>query len=124
MSASPAFTADQLDALLSAFNRHDVDGVMVHFADAAVMVAAAGKGGNGHAIEGAAAIRGFFAQRFANVPDLRWSPVSSFICGNRAATEWRVQSAAAGIDALGCDLWTFAGGKVLVKDTYLKQAAA
>ncbi len=118
------FTADMLNDLLSAFNRHDLDGVMQHFAENAIMVAASGANGNGQVIEGADAIRGFFAKRFESLADMRWTSVAEFVSGDRAVTEWRVQSPSAGIDALGCDLWTFRDGKVLVKDTYLKQVAA
>lgn len=118
------YSASMLDELLSAFNRHDLDGVMQHFAENAIMVSPSGANGNGRVIEGAKAIRSFFAQRFESWPDMRWESVAEFACGDRAVTEWRVRSPSAGIDVLGCDLWTFRDGKVVVKDIYLKQAEA
>lgn len=123
MASTNVLIAAILDDLKSAFNRHDAAGVLRHFASDARMIAPAGAGGDGHAIAGADAIHRFIAGRFAAVPDMQWTDLGTFVVGERALTEWRVRSAAAGIDMRGCDVWTFRDGKVLVKDTYLKQAA-
>jgi len=55
---------------------------------------------------------------------MRWEEMRHFIDGDRAASEWIVRGTKRQIgeklELLGCDLWTFRDGKVVVKDTYWK----
>ena len=54
---------------------------------------------------------------------MNWRHTSEFICGNRAVTEWhRTATLATGErqEWLGCDLYTFRRGLIVMKDTYIK----
>ena len=53
---APALTADDLKATFDAFNRHDIDAVMTHFADDCVFFTVAGDHEFGNRIEGKPAI--------------------------------------------------------------------
>jgi hypothetical protein len=51
---------------------------------------------------------------------------SEFICGNRAVTEWRrtaTLKTGERQEWLGCDLYTFRRGLIVMKDTYIKVVA-
>jgi ketosteroid isomerase-like protein len=77
----------------------------------------------GQSFKGKAAIRGYFAPLFAASSDAAWRHTSEFICGNRAVTEWH-RTATLGTgerqEWLGCDLYTFRRGLIVMKDTYIK----
>ena len=54
---------------------------------------------------------------------MKWRHTSEFICGNRAVTEWhRTATLRTGErqEWLGCDLYTFRRGLIVMKDTYIK----
>jgi len=60
---------------------------------------------------------------FALTGDVAWNHTSEFICGNRAVTEWhRTATLKTGAKQswLGCDLYTFRSGLIVMKDTYVK----
>lgn len=121
------FDLARLEQLMEAFNTHDLDGVMSAFAEDAQIFLASGRGIEGTCIRGKEAISQAFATRFASAPDLRWSEDVNWLCGNRAVSEWRLRGTTADgqvIDLRGCDLWTFAAGKVVRKDTFYKQVTA
>ena len=65
----------------------------------------------------------YFEPLFAATGDVAWKHTSEFICGNRAVTEWhRTATLASGEQQawLGCDLYTFRHGLIVMKDTYVK----
>ncbi len=73
--------------------------------------------------EGRAAILAAFKKRLSSQPNARWSDAESLFEGAHACTSRRViakdsSGTPRGID--GCDAWTFAGGKVTVKDAFYK----
>lgn len=119
-------TIELLDAIQGGFNRHDVDGILAHFADDCVWVMARGPDApEGRICRGKDEIGAVLRARYAVVPDMRWVEMQHFIDadGARAASEWRVQGTPTDgppIDWLGCDLWTFRDGLVVKKDTYWK----
>ena len=80
----------------------------------------------GQSFRGKVAIRGYFAPLFASTGDVAWRHTSEFICGNRAVTEWhRTATLRTGErqEWLGCDLYTFRRGLIVMKDTYIKVVA-
>ena len=62
-----------LEAITTAFDAHDLDGIMAHFADDAVFDGPRGTDPWGTRFVGAAEIREGFAARFAGIPDIRYT---------------------------------------------------
>ncbi|MCI0582539.1 MAG: nuclear transport factor 2 family protein [Chloroflexi bacterium] len=112
-----------LRAIAAAFDRHDLDAIMEHFADDAVFESPRGPDRWGRRFTGLAEIRGAFAARFAGIPDVRYTADEHFIDDDRGASEWRLTGTTTdgqSLDLQGCDLWAFRGDKVVRKDSYWK----
>jgi len=121
---STPLTMELLNEVIAAFNDHDADAVAGYFAQDGVMLSPAGKEPVGTTLKGPEVIKAALAKRFADSPDIRWTEGKSWIFGDKALSEWRVRGTApdgAIIDTIGCDLWEFADGKIVKKDTYYKQ---
>jgi len=118
-----AVSLELIDEITEAFNRHDVDAVMSHFADDGVFLLARGDKPWGRQLEGKAEIRAFLANRFAEIPDMHWETTSRWSVGNRAASEWIVRATLPSgekMEVAGCDLYQFRGNQMVRKDTYWK----
>ena len=112
-----------LKAIATAFDEHDLDGIMAHFADDAVFEGPRGTERWGTRFEGRAAVREAFAARFAGIPDVRYQEDDHFVDGQRGASEWTLRGTTIDGERLeirGCDLWTFKDGKVAKKDSFWK----
>ncbi|MEO7664466.1 MAG: nuclear transport factor 2 family protein [Candidatus Limnocylindrales bacterium] len=112
-----------LKAIATAFDTHDLDGIMAHFADDAVFEGPRGTEPWGTRFVGAAAVREAFAARFAGIPDVRYREDEHFVDGDRGASEWTLSGTMTDgqrIEVRGCDLWTFRDGLVVKKDSYWK----
>lgn len=112
-----------LKAIATAFDTHDLDGIMAHFADDAVFEGPRGSEAWGTRFVGAAAVREAFAGRFAGIPDVRYQDDEHFVDGDRGASEWTLSGTTTDgqrIEVRGCDLWTFRDGRVVKKDSYWK----
>ena len=118
-----SISMDQLNQIITAFNDHDLDGIMEWFADDGEFLLAKGTEPHGERFVGKPAIREILGIRFKSMPDIQWQDGQSWIMGDKALSEWRVTGAAptGRIDCLGCDLWEFRQGKIIKKDTYYKQ---
>lgn len=106
-----------------AFDTHDLDAIMRHFADDAVFEGPRGTERWGRRFVGANEIRAAFADRFAGIPDVRYQDDTHFVDGDRGASEWTLSGTTVDGDRLeirGCDLWTFRDGRVVKKDSYWK----
>ena len=88
---------DLIERYFDAFNRHDLEGVMACFDDKAVIVAS-----HGRRIEGAEAIRGYYASTFATFHDAKCTitslvgnegtgAVESMFTGTREGAEHAMQ---------------------------------
>ena len=112
-----------LKAIATAFDEHDLDGIMVHFADDAVFESPRGTDPWGTRVVGRDAVRDAFAGRFAGIPDVRYQQDRHFVDGDRGASEWTLSGTTTDgqrIEVRGCDLWTFRDGQVVMKDSYWK----
>ena len=119
-------TFERLHEIADAFARRDVEGIVNSFAEDGEFRNARGPDYWGQSFKGKAAIRSYFAPLFASTGDVTWRHTSEFICGNRAVTEWhRTATLATGgrQEWLGCDLYTFRRGLIVMKDTYIKVVA-
>jgi uncharacterized protein (TIGR02246 family) len=110
-------------AITKAFDDHDLDGILTHFAPDAVFEGPLGPEPYGQRWEGIDAIREGFAARFAGIPDVRYTNDAHFVDGDRGASEWTLSGTTTDghrIEVRGCDLWTFRDGKVVRKDSFWK----
>lgn len=116
-------TAQDLSETFDAFNRHDVDGVMTHFADDCVFYTVGGDEAYGTKIEGADAIAKAFSAVWAGMNDAHWDHHSHFVNGDRAVSEWTFSGTGADgmrVEAQGADLFTLRDGKIIVKQALRK----
>lgn len=112
-----------LKAITTAFDEHDLDGIMAHFADDAVFEGPRGAEPWGTRFVGREAIREAFAARFAGIPDIRYQHDEHFVDGDRGASEWTLSGTTVegqSIEVRGCDLWTIRDGKIVKKDSFWK----
>ena len=119
-------TEQDLADTFDAFNRHDVDGVMTHFADDCVFYTVGGDDAFGAKIEGASAIADAFSAVWAGMNDAHWDHHSHFVHGDRAVSEWTfsgTNSDGMRIEAQGADLFTLRNGKIIVKQALRKSRA-
>jgi steroid delta-isomerase-like uncharacterized protein len=119
-------TEDVLRAVLDAFNRHDLDGILEFFADDAVFESPRGPDPWGTRFVGKEAVRAGLAKRFAGIPDVHYGNDDHFLSadGRRGVSEWTLTGTTTDGDLLevrGCDVWTFEDGRITRKDSYWKR---
>ena len=108
-----------LEALLDAFNAHDIDAIMSFFTEDCVLDTP-----RGQRFLGKDQVRQGFQARFDGIPDIVYGDARHFTAGDRGVSEWTIRGtqAATGepIEVRGCDLFEFSGGKISRKDSYWK----
>lgn len=112
-----------LREILGAFNRHDLDAIMSYFADDCTFDMPRGSERWGKRFVGKDQVREGLASRFIGMPDVHYAEDRHFVCDNRGVSEWRLTgttASGASVDVRGCDLWEFADGTVVRKDSYWK----
>ena len=124
MSDAQAVTVELLEEICQAFNRHDVEAIVDYFAEDGEWLMARGpEHPHGRRCVGRREIGEVLAARFRVIPDMRWEDTRHWVVGNKAFSEWIVRGTTTEgerLDYLGCDLWEFARGKLVKKDTYWK----
>ena len=113
-----------LEAFAAAFNRHDTDALMSMMTEDCIFDASAGDAVCGTRFEGQDAVRAAFESVFAAFPDAQWNDDVHFLVGDRGVSEWRFTGTGADgkrTEVHGCDVFTFRGEKIHVKDSYRKQ---
>jgi steroid delta-isomerase-like uncharacterized protein len=119
----PEVTTDVLQAFADAWNRHDVDALMSFMTEDCVFESSAGADVCGTRYVGVEAVRGGFAEVWAIFPDAHWGNAHHFVIGDRGVSEWTFTGTRADgtrVEVHGCDLFTFRGGKILLKNSYRK----
>ena len=114
---------DMLREITAAFDAHDLDAILAHFADDAVFEGPRGKDPWGTRFVGREAVREGFAARFSGIPDVRYRDEGHFVDGDRGASEWTLSGTTTSgerIEVRGCDLWTIRDGKIVKKDAFWK----
>ena len=122
-----SLTADDLKDTFDAFNRHDIDGVMTHFAPDCVFDTIAGDEAHGTRITGRDAIAQAFTNTWTGIKDAQWADHRHFVAGDRGVSEWTFQGTnpdGSRIDAQGVDLFTIRDGKIVEKKAFRKQRPA
>lgn len=116
-------TPEVLQAFADAWNRHDVEALMSFMTDDCVFEASAGPDVCGTRYAGHASVRAGFAEVFATFADAHWGRARHFVHGERGVSEWTftgTRADGARVEVHGCDLFTFRGGKIAVKNSYRK----
>ena len=121
-------TAKDLDAFFGdGWNGHDVDALMSFMSDDCVFEGAAGADVCGTRHVGRERVRQAFARVFATFPDVAFRDVRHVVVGDRGMSEWTFAGTTPDgkkVEVNGCDLFTFRGGKIAVKSSYLKNRTA
>lgn len=116
-------TVEMLQAFADAWNRHDVDALMSFMSDDCVFEASAGQDVSGTRYVGRDAVRAGYMEVFAVFPDAHWGGARHFVLGDRGVSEWTftgTRADGARVEVHGCDLFTFGGGKIALKNSYRK----
>lgn len=121
-------TLEDLEAFFSqGWNRHDVEFLMRFMSDDCVFESTSGPDRCGTRHAGRERVRDAFARVFASFPDANFADARHFVAGNRGVSEWTFTGTAPNgkkIEVDGCDLFTFADGKIAVKSSYFKNRMA
>ncbi len=110
-----------LNSLVEAFNDHDLDRIMGHFADDCVLEMPRGPHRYGQRSEGKEAVRKGLASRLEGLPDVHYGEDQHYVCGQTGISKWRLTGTMSNgqrVDVNGCDFYEFRDGKVVRKDSY------
>ena len=114
---------ETLDRFIAAWNAHDVDGLMACMADDCAFHASGGPDAEGTVYKGRDAVRAGYASIFVGFPDAQWTKGRHFVFGDRGISQWTfVGTSTDGrrVEVDGCDLFTFDGALIALKDSYRK----
>ena len=116
-------TIELMRQISAAFNSGDVERIVECFAEDGVFCLARGPESVGRTLKGKAAIRKALADRFKQIPDMRWENEDYILAGDRAISIWTVRGRGADGEDLnyqGCDIYRFQGDKIIHKNTFWK----
>ena len=94
MSSADAGTPP-LQAVLDAFNAHDVDAIMEFFTEDCVFDTPRGPAPGGHRMVGKQQVRKGFQARFDGIPDIAYGDDRHWSCGDRGVSEWTIRGTTA-----------------------------
>jgi hypothetical protein len=121
---SATVTPEMLKGFLEAFNRHDLEAIMAHFADDCVFYMPRGAGPRGDRYTGKAEVRAGLSKRFAGLPDVHYGEDRHWVCGATfGVSEWTLTGttpAGQKIEVRGVDLLEFSAGQIIRKDSFWK----
>ena len=121
--ADDAARLDVLARMLDGFNAHDLDAIMALFTEDCVFESPRGPEPWGRRFEGQGAVREGLGARFTTIPDVHYGEGSHFVSGDRGVSEWTLTGTTndgVRLEVRGCDIWTFRGDKVVVKNSFWK----
>ena len=119
-----AVTMERMRAISAAFNSRDVGRIVDCFTEDGVFCLARGPESVGRTLKGKAAIRKALADRFRQIPDMRWENEEYILADDRAISIWTVRGKGVDGEELnyqGCDIYRFDGdGQIIHKNTFWK----
>ena len=124
---SSEVTVEMLDAFANAWNRHDADALMSFMSDDCAFESSAGPDVCGTRYVGRDAVRAGFIEVWTTFPDAHWGNARHFVHGDRGVSEWTftgTRTDGTRVEVHGCDLFTFRGDKIAVKNSYRKNRSA
>jgi len=116
-------TVEFLQAFADAWNRHDAEDLMSFMSNDCVFESSAGEDACGTRYEGPEAVRKGYSRSWEDFPDAQWNDARHFVNGDRGVSEWVFTGTKADgkrAEVAGCDIFTFRGGKIVVKNSYRK----
>jgi steroid delta-isomerase-like uncharacterized protein len=117
-------TTPPLEAVLDAFNAHDVDAILAFFTDDCVLDMPRGPAPGGLRLVGKEQVRKGFQARFDGIPDIHYGDERHFVSGDRGVSEWTIrgtQATGEPIEVRGCDLFELADdGRIRRKASFWK----
>jgi ketosteroid isomerase-like protein len=96
---------------------------MSFMADDCVFEASAGPDVCGKRYVGRDAVRAGYAEVWKTFPDAHWGNARHLVQGDRGLSEWTftgTRTDGTRVEVHGCDLFTFRGGKIALKNSYRK----
>jgi ketosteroid isomerase-like protein len=112
-----------LEDILDGFNRHDLEAIMSLFADDCTFESPRGPDPWGRRFEGKEAVAEGLQARFTGIPDVSYEGHGDFVSGERGVSEWTLRGTTVDgqrLEVRGCDIWTFRGDEVVVKNSFWK----
>jgi len=109
--------------LTAAFNAHDLDRIMLHFAEDASLDMPRGSKPWGTRFIGKDGVRKGLAMRFEATPDVHYGEARHWVSGRLGVSEWLLTGTTKEgrkVEVRGSDHYEFRGGKVIRKDSYWK----
>ena len=109
-----------LEQLAEAFNAHDLDRIMAHFAEDCSLDMPRGPNPWGTRYVGKAAVREGLRTRFEMLPDVHYGDTRHFATATMGVSEWLVTGTLRSgmtIAVRGCDHYEFREGKVIRKES-------
>lgn len=120
-------TTEERTAVLKRFeeagNRHDIEAMMSLVTADCVFYSAFGPDAHGTRYAGYNQVREGLQSFLDMASDGRWTNGQHFVAGDRGVSEWTYTGSApdgSRIEVAGCDLITFRGNKIAVKDSFRK----
>ena len=114
---------EDLEKFANAWNDHDIETLMSYMTDDCVFYLGSGKSASGDSFEGYAEVKKAFENVWTQLPDVSFRDARHFLSGDRGCSEWTMVAThpnGSRIELDGCDLFTFKGDKIKVKNSYLK----
>ena len=116
-------TIEELQQYAAAWNAHDIDRIMDFMTADCVFETSSGPERYGTRFVGPDAVKARFIEVWTEFPDVRFADVTHFVQGNRGCSQWTFTATlpdGSGIEVDGCDLFTFADGKIAIKNSLVK----
>lgn len=107
-----------LERLMACFNARDLTGLMECMAPDCAFHAS-----DGTLHQGRTAVRAAYAALFAAFPEAAWTAGAHVVAGETGLSSWRflgTRQDGAKVDQRGCDIFTFDGDLIALKDSYRK----
>lgn len=120
---SEQVTEALLKSFLAAFNRHDLDAIMEHFAEDCVFFMPRGAGPRGDCFTGKDEVRAGLAKRFEGIPDVHYGNDQHWVGQDFGVSEWTLTGTSVSgvaLEVRGVDLLEFVDGKISRKDSFWK----
>ncbi len=116
-------TVEQLTGFAKAWNDHDIDALMSYMHPDCAFETWMGPLVCGTRFSGYEEVRKGFSKAWVDFPDAKWSHDKHFVSDERGLSEWVFTGTPANgvaVEVLGCDVFTFKGGKILLKNSFRK----